>query len=68
MESGFFGVGLPHLGMEALITMSNKLLMHYGCNTTTGQFMQASYSLFFMKLGISFQPPYKNHKANINSS
>jgi hypothetical protein len=36
--------------------MSNKLLMHYGCDTTTGQFMQASYSLFQVELGISFQP------------
>jgi hypothetical protein len=56
MESGFFGVGLPHLGMEVLIAMFNKLLMHYGCNTMTGQFMQASHSLFSMEQGISFQP------------
>ena len=26
---GFFGIGLPHLGVEALVAMSNKLLMHY---------------------------------------
>jgi hypothetical protein len=37
MDAGFFGVGLPHLGVEALIAMSNKLLMHYGCNTATGR-------------------------------
>jgi hypothetical protein len=28
VDAGFFGVGLPHLGVEALIAMSNKLLMH----------------------------------------
>jgi hypothetical protein len=26
VDAGFFGVGLPHLGIEALIAMSNKLL------------------------------------------
>jgi hypothetical protein len=36
--------------------MSNKLVMHYGCDTATGQFMQAIYSLFLVELGISFQP------------
>ena len=36
--------------------MSNKLLMHYGCNTATGSFMRASYSLFMLELGISLQP------------
>jgi hypothetical protein len=52
---GFYGVGLPHLGVEVLIAMSNKLLMHYGCDTATGQFIQASYSLLLVELGISFQ-------------
>jgi hypothetical protein len=42
--------------VEALIAMLNKLLINYGCNTATGQFMQASYSLFLVELGISFQP------------
>jgi hypothetical protein len=36
IASGFFGIGLPHLGVEALVAMSNKLLMHYGCDTATG--------------------------------
>jgi hypothetical protein len=57
MESGFFGVGLPHLGMDVLIAMSNKLLMHYGCNTMTGQFMQALHSLFSMELGYLYPAP-----------
>jgi hypothetical protein len=48
---GFYGIGLPHLGVEALIAMLNKLLMHYGCGTATGQFVQGSYFLFFVELG-----------------
>jgi hypothetical protein len=56
INTGFYGMGLPHLGVEALIAMSKKLLMQYGCDTATGQFMQASYSLFLVELGISFQP------------
>ena len=37
IDAGFYGVGLPHLGGEALIAMTNKLLMHYGCNTAMGK-------------------------------
>ncbi len=29
INSGFYGIGLTHLGVEAFIAMSNKLLMHY---------------------------------------
>jgi hypothetical protein len=56
VNAGFFGVGLPHLGVEALIAMSNKLLMHYGCQTAAGKLMQTSYSLLFLELGLSFHP------------
>jgi hypothetical protein len=42
--------------VEAVIAATNKLLMHYGSNTTTGQLMQTSYSLFFSELGLSFNP------------
>jgi hypothetical protein len=56
MGAGFFGVGLPHLGVEALIAMADKLLMHYGCHTATGQFKQTLYSLFYLELSLLFQP------------
>jgi hypothetical protein len=56
IDAGFFGVGLPHLGIEALISMSNKLLMHYGCQTATGRLMQLSYSLLLVELGLLFDP------------
>jgi hypothetical protein len=49
-------VGLPHIGIEATIAMTNKLLMHFGCSTATGRFMQISYSLLLVELGMSFQP------------
>jgi hypothetical protein len=52
----FLGVGLPQFRVEALIAILNKLLMHYGCQMATGQFMQTSYSLLYMELGLSFQP------------
>ncbi len=56
IDAGFFGVGFSHLGVEALIAMANKLLMHYGCHMVTGQFMQTSYSLLYIELGLLFQP------------
>jgi hypothetical protein len=56
IKSGFYGVGLPHIGVEATIAMTNKLLMHFGCSTATGRFMQISYSLLLVELGLSFQP------------
>jgi hypothetical protein len=56
MDAGFFGICLPHLGMEAVTAATNKLLMHYACNTATGQLMQTSYLLFFFELGLSFTP------------
>jgi hypothetical protein len=30
--------------------------MHYGCHMATGWFMQTLYSLFYLELGLSFQP------------
>jgi hypothetical protein len=60
----FYGVGLLHAGIMALIPMMNKLLMHYRCSTATGRFMQISHSLLLVELGMSFQPlqvNYKNH-------
>jgi hypothetical protein len=46
-DTGFFGVRLPHLG---------ERLMHCGCDTATGGFMQVSHSLFFLELGLLSQP------------
>jgi hypothetical protein len=62
LDVGFFGVGLPHLGVEALFAMSNKLLIHYGCQTAIGWFMQTSLSLLFVELGLSFQPLQESYE------
>jgi hypothetical protein len=62
LDSGFYGVGLPHVGVEAMIAMTNKLLMHFGCSTATGRFMHVSYSLLFMELGMPFQPLQVDYK------
>jgi hypothetical protein len=56
IDAGFFGVGLPNPGIEALVATTNKILMHYGCNMATGKLLQTSYSLFFVEAGLSFQP------------
>jgi hypothetical protein len=54
--AGFFGTGLSHLGVKALIAMSYKLLMHYSYQIAIGWSMQPSYSLLFVELGLLFQP------------
>ncbi len=62
IDAGFFGVGLPHLGVEALIAMLNKLIMHYKCNMAVGRFMKASYSLFLVEMGLSLQPLQESYE------
>jgi hypothetical protein len=56
INTDFLGAGLPHLRVEVLIAMANKLLMHYGCQMATGRFMQTLYSLLYVELGLLFQP------------
>jgi hypothetical protein len=56
VDAGFFCPGLPHPGVEALIAMTNKLMMHYGCRFALGDFMKTSYSYLTLELGISFKP------------
>jgi hypothetical protein len=56
LDAGFYCPGLPHPGIEALIAMSSKLLMHFGCRTALGTFLKTSYSFLLLELGVSFQP------------
>jgi hypothetical protein len=56
IDAGFFCPGLPHPGVEALIAMTNKLLMHFGSSSVLGDFMKTSYSYLTLELGVSFQP------------
>ena len=41
---------------KTAVTQCNKLLMHYGCNTSVGSEFQISIELFLLEIGASFQP------------
>ncbi len=56
LDTGFYCPGLPHPGVEALIVMTNKLLMHFECRMAFGNLLRTSYSLLLLELGVSFQP------------
>ena len=56
LDRGFYGAGLPHPGVEAIVEQSNKLLMHYGCRTALGTELQTSIGLLLIELGMSFHP------------
>jgi len=56
VDAGFYCPGLPHPGVEALIAMSNKLLMHYRCRSALGTLLKTSYSMLLLEVGVSFQP------------
>ncbi len=63
LNRGFYGTGLPHPGVEAIVEQSNKLLTHYGCCTALGTKLQTSIELLLVELGMMFQPlqlPYAN--------
>ena len=54
LDWGFYGAGLPHPGLEAIVEQSNKLLMHYGCRTVLGTKLLTSIGLLLVELGMSF--------------
>jgi hypothetical protein len=56
VDAGFSCPVLPHPGVEALVAMTNKLLMHYGCKSALGDLMRTSYNYLILELGVSFQP------------
>jgi hypothetical protein len=56
MDSGFYGVGFPHPGVECLIGQVNKILTHYGSPTGLGKHMQVSMELLVIEAGVSLQP------------
>lgn len=64
LNHGFFGAGLPHVGVEVTIQACNKLLMHYGCQSCLGILMKISMETFILEIGLYFQPfhlPYQRH-------
>lgn len=42
LGAGFYGVGCLHLGIKCLEAQLEKMLMHYGCNSSTSLRMQTS--------------------------
>lgn len=55
LDRGFYGVGLPHPGVECLAAQLNKLLTHYGSSTSLGMQMQVSMEMMVIEGGISLQ-------------
>lgn len=56
LDRGFYGVGLPHPGVECLIAQSQSLLMHYGCDSAIGHQLKVSLNAMIIELGITSQP------------
>jgi hypothetical protein len=56
LDRGFYGAGIPHPGVEAIVEQLNKLRMHYNCCTALGTALQTSLGLLLVELGMSFQP------------
>ena len=56
LSIGFYGGGCPDPGVECAVAQVNKLLMHYGCNTTVGLKLQASMEFLILELGLTDQP------------
>jgi hypothetical protein len=55
MDRGFYGIGLPHPGVECFVAQINKLLIHYGYSSGFGILMQASMEMLIIEGGISTQ-------------
>ena len=55
MDRGFYGVGLPHPGVECLAAQLNKLPTHYGSSSSLGIQMQVSMEMLVIEGGISLQ-------------
>ncbi len=47
---------IPNPAVEAIVEQSNKLLMHYGCQTALGTELQTSLGLLLVELGRWFHP------------
>ena len=55
MDRGFYGVGLPHPGVEGFVVQLNKLLTHYGISSSLGIHMQVLMEMLVIEGGISLQ-------------
>ncbi len=62
LDSGFYGLGYPHWGIEAMVEAYRKFYTHYGTSTTLGVQLQMSLELLICEVGISNQPFTLNYK------
>ena len=71
MDRGFYGVGLPHPGVECFVAQLNKLLTHYGSTTGLGIHMQVSMEILLIEGGVLFQllsEPYSLYGKRVTHS
>ena len=58
LDRGFNGAGCHHVGVEAIVKSSSKLMMHYNCKTSLGFRYKCPWNCLLsnIELGMSFQP------------
>lgn len=61
LDDGFYGVGFPHWGIEAMVESSNKLMTHVGAKSLVGTQFQMSFEVLVLELGLSDQPFLQNY-------
>jgi hypothetical protein len=56
LDTGFYGLGYPHWGIETLVEAYRKFYTHYGTTSVLGVQLQMSLELLICEVGISDQP------------
>jgi hypothetical protein len=62
LDTGFYGLGYPHWGIETLIEAYKKFYVHYGTSSVLGSQLQVSVGNFIIELGLSCQPFLQSYK------
>ncbi len=66
LDTGFYGLGFPHWGIESLIEAYKKFFIHFGTSSVVGVQLQMSIENLIIELGISSQPftiPYPRYNS-----
>eukprot|EP00804_Cyclotella_cryptica_P003924 CCRYP_016117-RA/>CCRYP_016117-RA protein AED:0.75 eAED:0.75 QI:0/-1/0/1/-1/1/1/0/1178 len=66
LDTGFYGLGFPHWGIESLIEAYKKVFIHLGTSSVVGVQLQMSIELLIIEIGISSQPfttPYSRYSS-----
>ena len=62
LDSGFYGVGFPHWGIESMVEQINKIMTHVGGKSLVATQYQMSLELLTLELGISDQPFHQDYE------